>query len=215
MFVEKWMTPNPVTVPPQTTISAAALQMARHHFRHLVVAEGRPTAKKLLGLLSKYDIARAFPNNFNPFSLEVGEDTVPQPISTIMVRNVISVEPYCALEEAARILRTRRINALPVVRGGILVGIITESDVFDALLNMTGANGHGIKLMVESENVKTALMAVTQLADQHRLTILHAMSFHDHRSENKVISVFHFSSRPNPQFVQGLCKLGFRLLKIG
>lgn len=215
MFVEKWMSPNPVTVPPQTTISAAALQMSRHKFRHLLVVEESSKGKKLVGLLAKYDIARAFPKNLNPFSPEVTENTVAEPISTIMVRNIVTVEPSCALEEAARIFRARRINALPVVRAGNLIGIITESDVFDALLNMTGANGHGVKLVVESNDVATTLGFVAQLTEQHRLNILDASSFHDHISENKVFSAFHFSTRPNEQFVQLLCTRGYRIVKLG
>ena len=98
MFVEKWMTPQPTTFLPQTTISAAALAMGRHKFRHLLVAEPSSSGKKLLGIVSKYDIARAFPDHYNPFSLEVTEETVSKPISTIMVRKVVTVEPYCAIE---------------------------------------------------------------------------------------------------------------------
>jgi CBS domain-containing protein len=45
MFVEKWMTPNPVTLAPNTTISAAALEMSRRKFRHLLVAEASTTGK--------------------------------------------------------------------------------------------------------------------------------------------------------------------------
>lgn len=215
MFVEQWMTPDPVTVPPSTTISAAALQMGRHKFRHILVAEVNSKGKKLAGLLSKYDIARGFPNHLNPFSLEVTEDTVAQPVSTIMVRDVITVEPYCTLEEAARIFRARRINAMPVVRAGNLVGIITESDVFDALLNMTGANGRGIRLVMESGDVKSTLTLIAQLADQHRLEILDAMSYHDQKLAKKIFSAFHFSSRPSEQFVQQLRERGFRIVKIG
>ena len=181
MFVENWMTPDPLTVPPTMTISAAALFMGRHKFRHLLVAEAAAKGKKLAGLLSKYDLARAFPNHLNPFSLEVADDTVPQPISTIMVRNVVTVEPYCAIEEAARIFRTRRINALPVIRAGILVGILTESDVFDALLNMTGADDHAIRLVVESDDVGKTLTLISQLAEQCRLDILDAISFRNHK----------------------------------
>jgi acetoin utilization protein AcuB len=215
MFVENWMTPNPITLPPQTTISAAALEMSRHKFRHLLIAEPTPTGKKLIGLLSKYDVARAFPNNTNPFSIEVSDQTVPMPVSTIMVRNPITVEPYCAIEDAARILRTRRINALPVVRSGKLVGIITESDIFDALLGMTGANANGVKLLVESDNVQHSLVAISQLSDQHRLIIQSAISFHDNKLHNKVVSGFHFTTQPSPRFLQDLAKLGIRVLKVG
>lgn len=97
MFVEKWMTENPITLPPDMAISAAAVEMASHRFRHIPVAEATLAGKKLLGLVSKYDIARAFPPNFNPFSVEVSADSVPQPISTIMARNVITVRPDCSV----------------------------------------------------------------------------------------------------------------------
>ena len=215
MFVENWMTPDPLTVLPTMTISAAALFMGRHKFRHLLVAEAAAKGKKLAGLLSKYDLARAFPNHLNPFSLEVADDTVPQPISTIMVRNVVTVEPYCAIEEAARIFRTRRINALPVIRAGILAGILTESDVFDAMLNMTGADDHAIRLVVESDDVGKTLNLISQLAEQCRLGIIDAISFRNHKLENKIFSAFHFPTRPNEQFLQQLRTSGIRIVKLG
>jgi len=209
------MTSDPVTVPPALTISAAALFMAQHKFRHLLVAEAAAKGRKLAGLLSKYDLARAFPNHLNPFSLEVADDTVPQPISTIMVRNVVTVEPYCAIEEAARIFRTRRINALPVIRAGVLVGILTESDVFDAMLNMTGADDHAIRLVVESDDVGKTLTLISQLAEQWRMDILDAMSFRNHNLENRIFSTFHFPTRPNERFLQQLRAHGIRIVKLG
>ncbi|HVO94089.1 MAG TPA: CBS domain-containing protein [Terriglobales bacterium] len=214
MFVEKWMTANPHTVLPQITISAAALEMSRHKFRHLLVAEAHGSRKKLVGIVSKYDIARAFPSNYNPFSLEVTKQTVAQPIFTIMNRNVITVEPYCAIEEAARILRTRRIDALPVHRAGDLVGIITESDIFDALLSMSGANEPGYKLIIESTDVKTALASISQLSERHFLPIRSAISFHDPKLSNKVVSSFRFVKRPVPEFLQQLVEIGFRVLRV-
>ena len=182
--------------------------------RHLLVAEPSSSDKKLLGILSKYDIARAFPDHYNPFSLDVTEETVSKPISTIMVRNVVTVEPYCAIEEAAHILRTRRINALPVVRSGYLVGIITESDIFDAFVGVIGPNSHGTKVILESNNVKNALVVMAQLADRHNLQILNALSFHGEKSNNKATSVFHFTGKPAASFPQDLGKAGFRVLKI-
>ena len=112
------------------------------------------------------------------------------------------------------ILRTRRINALPVVRNGNLVGIITETDIYDALLDMTGANAAGVKLIVESDDVKNALVSMTQLCDRNQLQMLNALSFHDKLSPNKVISVFHFAGKTNSRFADDLYKRGFRVLKI-
>ena len=207
MFVEKWMTENPVTLPPDITISAAAIEMASHRFRHIPVAEATLTGKKLLGLVSKYDIARAFPPNFNPFSVEVSADSVPQPISTM--------RPDCSIEEAACILRERRINALPVLRADRLVGIITESDIFDALIDMTGANRGGIKMVVEANTNGHPVILVAQLSQQHHVQILSFVSCHDNQLKGKELLAFRFAARPTADFIQALTKLGFRILTIG
>lgn len=39
MFVENWMTPDPLTVAPALSISAAAQLMGRHKFRHLLISQ--------------------------------------------------------------------------------------------------------------------------------------------------------------------------------
>src|SRR6266852_5909127 len=116
MFVEKWMTPNPLTVSPDDGISFVAMQMNRRKFRHFPVAELTRSGSRLVGIVSKYDIARGFPSNLNPFSVEVFEDTVSRPISTVMTRTVITTTPNCPVEEAAKTLRSHRIGALPVIR---------------------------------------------------------------------------------------------------
>jgi len=48
-----------------------------------------------------------------------------------------TILPGCPIEEAARTLRSNRIGALPVLRENRLVGIITESDVFEAFIDLT------------------------------------------------------------------------------
>jgi len=208
------MTADPVTVPPSTTISSAALHMAQYKFRHLLVAEPSGAGKKLLGLLSNYDIARAFPNDFNPYSPEVTEATLPRPVSSIMTRDVITVTPDCAIEEAARVLRSRHVSALPVVRGANLMRIITESDIFEALLGMTGANTRGSKMVLECGNVKNALLLTVQLSERHELPILNVLSYRDPATTDKVTLVFHFTHRPNTDFVQEICRQGIRLLSL-
>jgi len=84
MFVEKWMTPNPKTIPPEASISFVAMEMNRLKFRHFPVAEPTQSGQRLVGIVSKYDIARGFPSNLNPFSLEVVEDSVTRPVSSVI-----------------------------------------------------------------------------------------------------------------------------------
>ena len=50
------------------------------------------------------------------------------PVSEIMKRDPISVTPETATIDAIRLMRERKVGALPVVHQGQLVGIITETD---------------------------------------------------------------------------------------
>lgn len=213
MFVENWMTPDPMTLPPTATVSEAAIEMNRRKFRHILVAAPSRHGKKLLGIVSKYDIARAFPSDLNPFSLAVSEDSVPHTISTIMSSPVVTVSAGCDIENAAQLLRTHHFNALPVVREKRLVGIITESDIFDALMNMTGASSGGVRLVVECAKNSNPALQLAQLSQNYNLEIRALASFAPQSSAN-IRSILHFASRPSPRFVEDLYKLGFRVLTI-
>lgn len=195
MFVEKWMTPNPLTVSPTDGISFVAMQMNRRKFRHFPVTEPIRTGTRLVGIVSKYDIARGFPNNLNPFSIEVFEDTVPRPVSTVMTKNVITTTPDCPIEEAAKILRNNRIGALPVIRENRLIGIITESDVFDAFVSVTAAKSGGVRIMVESDAQESPVPAVILLSREHHVDVLSMLSFHENRFKGRDLSIFRFGGR--------------------
>jgi acetoin utilization protein AcuB len=63
---------------------------------------------------------------------EVGELLQALTVSDIMTRKVVVVRPGARLDEAARLMRDKRLGALPVVERGQLVGIITEMDILAA-----------------------------------------------------------------------------------
>ena len=214
MFVERWMTQNPVTIAPDDGISYVAMQMNRRKFRHFPVAELKRGGAKLVGIVSKYDIARGFPSNLNPFSVEVFEETVPRPVSTVMTRNVITTTPDCPIEEATRILRTHRIGALPVLRENRLVGIITESDLFDAFVNVTAAKSGGVRMIVESSVHESPVPAVVLLSQQHHVDLLSMISFRENRVTGRDMSIFRFGGRLPPGFIQEIAKLGFRIVSV-
>ncbi len=214
MFVEKWMTQSPKTVQPEASISFVAMEMNRCKFRHFPVIEPTRSGPRLVGIVSKYDIARGFPSNFNPFSVEVVEDSVPRPVSTVMTSRVITTTPGCPIEEAARTLRTYRIGALPVLRDNRLIGIITESDLFEAFVNMTAAKSGGTRILVESEALDNPVPIVLQLSRDHKLDVLSMVSFHENRLRGKDLSIFRFASRLPAGFLQEITKLGYRVVSV-
>ncbi|MBI3456940.1 MAG: CBS domain-containing protein [Candidatus Rokubacteria bacterium] len=55
-----------------------------------------------------------------------------------MTWGVITVGPESEIRQAARIMHERKIGALPVVEHGRVVGILTETDVVKAFVQMLG-----------------------------------------------------------------------------
>ena len=117
--VRDLMTPDPMTVPPDTAVGVVQRAMDDRRFRHMLVCD---EAGQLLGLVSKRDLLAAAPSD----ALRIDSD---RPISELMQRNVDTVGPECCAAEAARhMLRSKR-SCLPVLDGeGAVVGILTEAD---------------------------------------------------------------------------------------
>ena len=214
MFVEKWMTPDPVYVTPDATVSFVAIEMNRRKFRHFPVMESTPSGEWLAGIVAKYDIARGFPATLNPFSIEVTEDSVSRPVSSVMTKKVITTTPDCPIEEAARILHSNRIGALPVLRNNRLVGIITESDIFEAFISMTAAKNFGVRIMVESDSDKNPVPAVLELSRQNNIDLLSLFSFRENRLKRRDMSIFRFGGRLPTGFLQEIASLGFRIVSV-
>ena len=61
------------------------------------------------------------------------EDISKKKVSEVMHRDVRTVGPADSIEEAASIMTRHRINRLPVVENGKLVGIVTRGDIITGL----------------------------------------------------------------------------------
>jgi len=82
-------------------------------------------------------------------------------VQDVMTKEVISIEEDTPLEEAARIMVDNKIGGLPVVRDGVLVGIITETDLFKIFLELLGARERGVRLTLQVPNKKGVLASLT------------------------------------------------------
>jgi len=127
------MTPNPVTVTPRNAIRTAVNLMREVGCRRLpVVDRGR-----LVGIITDRDLRRAanspfvvreqWYDNFILDHIEVGSCMTPNPLT---------IHPGAPVGEAARLLRDHKIGGLPVVADGQLLGIVTETDLLNFLIEM-------------------------------------------------------------------------------
>ncbi|MCS7088773.1 MAG: CBS domain-containing protein [Thermoflexales bacterium] len=125
--VRDWMTTNPVTITPQTSLAEAHRLMKQKRVRRLPVLENG----KLVGIVALSDVLEAEPSSATTLSIyEINYLLAEMKVEKIMKRNVITVTPDTPIREAANLMLTHKIGGLPVVEDGKLVGIITESDIF-------------------------------------------------------------------------------------
>lgn len=170
MFVKNKMTTNPFTISQDLNIPDAHEIMSRNNVKRLpVVKDG-----KLVGVVSKEDIAQASPSKATSFS--VGELTyllARTKISGIMNKNVITIHPDALLEEAAIAMRANDISFLPVVEGDKLVGVITKSDIFDAFISLLGFREPGTRLTIEVEDMPGIMAGISGIFAEFGANISH------------------------------------------
>lgn len=147
MFVANRMTKNPITVVPETKIDEAANLMKTRDFRRLPVVENG----KLVGFISDRDIMRVAPSPATTLSrYEINSLLAKIEVKDIMQKNVISVNVDATLEEAALLMYKNRIGGMPVVSSvGAVVGVITETDIFKAFVDVMGLADGKVRLTLE------------------------------------------------------------------
>lgn len=133
--VSDWMIASPTTVAPDTPLIEAEWRMHAEKIRHLPVLDD---AGRLVGILSDRDVREAVPSRE---SLSIGE--MNYRVATLdaddaMRSPVITAHPDDLVDKAARTMLEHRISCLPVLDDDELVGILTTTDLLEALLERLG-----------------------------------------------------------------------------
>lgn len=154
MQVEKWMKRDVVSVTPDESFRAVMTLIRQKGIRHLPVVEGR----RVVGIVTDRDLRQAAPSGATSLSIhELHYLLEKLTVREVMTKQVVTVRPEQTVEEAALLLLGRRIGGLPVVRDGELVGIITETDILHAFLQLRGKGPLDIaSSVVEGEGEKRA-----------------------------------------------------------
>ncbi|MGE5190596.1 MAG: CBS and ACT domain-containing protein [Gemmatimonadota bacterium] len=178
MIVAKRMMRNPVSVDENDSMKKAMDLLRDREIRHLPVLKG---GDRLVGIVSERDIKQASPSPAT--ALEIREiyyllDKVK--VRQIMTRRPYTVSPTAPIEEAALIMREKKIGCLPVVEDGRLVGILTETDILDAFIESMGVSGPGYRVELALPNRPGMLFEVLGLLKDFDVNIVSvATAAHD------------------------------------
>lgn len=171
------MTPDPITVEPATRLSQVAHLMAVKRVRRVPVTAPGSNGRTLLGIVSSHDVWQACPPGFHPLTASDWPAAEDPGVGAIMSPAVHTTTPDTPIEDAARLLRKYKIGALPVIRDGALVGIITESDLFDVLLEMTGCDESGLRVSFEMDRDEDIVRQLLGVCDRHCMQLASMLSF--------------------------------------
>ncbi|MHC5268141.1 CBS and ACT domain-containing protein [Enterococcus sp. LJL98] len=170
MSVKDFMSTQLITVSPTTPIFDAVDLMKQHKIHRLPVVEG----DQLVGLITEGVIQEALPSKATSLSVyEVNYLLNKTIVKDIMIKKVETIGPKALLEDAIAQMRKNNVGVLPVIEGEKLVGIITNNDIFDAFLKITGyyAGGTRISLAVEKDH-PGILAEITKVLAEKELSIL-------------------------------------------
>ena len=109
--------------------------------------------------------------------------------SDIMTRNPISIEPEAPIEAAARIMRDRKIGALPVTRDGVLLGLITKSDIFRALVGIFESAAAGARITFDISKGEDVFPLVADIAKRRDMRVVTFVSMQQHERPVCVVEV--------------------------
>ena len=160
MLVSRVMTRNPVFVNPKMNINEVRSLMDKEKIGHLPVLDKN---NNLTGLVTKEDLFKAAPSAATSLDMyEISYLLSKMTVQDVMEKNVVTVGENEVVEEAARIMADRNIGCLPVMREKLLVGIITDSDLFRVFVNAFGARHPGVRITCSIQERPGEMAKLTQ-----------------------------------------------------
>ncbi len=134
--VEDVMTTSLHVTTPDATLGGATKEMNRCRFRRLPVVSD----EVLFGFITSTDIVRYLGTGEVFERLITGDmsELTTLPVRTLMKGELVTTTPEVPIDTAARLMRERRIGALPVIEDSRLIGLVTEFDLVRAYAEVKG-----------------------------------------------------------------------------
>jgi len=128
--IEAIMSTNLITVAPSATLAEARAAMQDNRIHHLPITDG----KTLVGLLTLTNVLAATDSFLRDDRNRIHANEII--VGDVMVKDVATVDINASLRQAALFLERHQIGCLPVLDGGDLVGIITDTDFVAVAINL-------------------------------------------------------------------------------
>ena len=159
MQIRDWMTIDVISVNEETSMLKVSKMMKEYGFRRVPVVDAQ---HHVIGIVSDRDVKDASPSKAT--TLDMHE--LYYLLSEIRVRDIMTPDPitvhaHDTVERVALLMQEKAIGGVPVVDDdGVLVGIITDHDLFKVLVEITGVRHGGLQIAIQVKDLPGAMQPI-------------------------------------------------------
>lgn len=169
MFVRDHMTSNPITITPDIPIFQALEIMTRKKVRHLPVVDKQG---RVAGLVTERGLFQVSPSPATTLSVyELNYVLAKVTVKEALVKNPITAGPDVPIEEAAQVMREKKIGSLLVTEDDQLIGILTQTDIVEAMVRLFGLGKAGTRLIIKTKDRTGLLADLTKILKEMNVNI--------------------------------------------
>lgn len=214
MLVRYWMTPKPFAVSTTHNLDQAYALFKKKNVRRLVVL----IDNKLTGILSLSDLFKyVTPNALGKAELSHDDHgaLASKQVGDVMTPNPLVCEIDDHIEDVGYLMRQKRVGALPVMREGRIAGIITESDVLEALTEITGRGneGHRVCLICPLGEEAGLMAGIFRLCEQYDTELITVLT-HPVKDRNYKLCMLRVKGDRCDQFINALWQNRYQVLQV-
>lgn len=192
-----------------TSLTEAFRIMKENGIRRLPVMD----KEKLVGIVTLSDLNQASPSSATSLSIhELNYLLARTKIKDIIPKKqkILTIGPENYIETAAKLMRSNKISGLPVVENGKLVGIITETDIFDALIDILGVKTAHSRIDFYVKERPGSLAEVTGLIGEKGINILNTVMYFDEK-KNRYKMILRIEDMNNGPVIEELNARGYEV----
>jgi acetoin utilization protein AcuB len=213
-FIREKIRRNPITIRPDASFFEAQDYIHVKGIRHLPVVDKND---RLVGIVTDRDIREAAPSSATLLSVqELNYLLRKLKVSSFMTpkEKLITITPDTLIEEAVQLMHDNKIGCLPVLEGGKLYGIFTETDALDHFVDVFGFKDKGTRLTIALEDKPSTMLGVFEIFKKHNVSVTSMVS-PSFMVEGKRVAAIRIRTEEYEPIVKDLEKAGYTVLSIG
>jgi acetoin utilization protein AcuB len=213
-FMREKIQRNPVTISPDASFFEARNLIHEKGVRHLPVVDKNNV---LIGIVTDRDIRKVGPSEATLLSVqEINYLLGKLKVSNFMTpkEKLITITPDTIVEEAVQLMHDNKIGCLPVIEGGKLYGIFTETDVLDHFVDIFGLKQKGTRISLALEDKPGSMLGILEVIKKHNIDIISVVTG-SFLVEGKRIAALRIRTEDYKDVAADLEKAGYDVLSIG